>query len=223
MNYIYGLLLVCISICAHNKDLFKQGSGHLEAGNYAQALALYKQIEPKNGAVWNNMAIAAYHLNDTLHAQLYWLRAQKNTSVSNTISHNLAFAKLTANTTMLECITHFCNPIFIQILFFCLFSVFLIFVVRYSKQKKYVSVSILSISCLMSGALTYQLYQQQKNSYGLVMADSAVYIGPDTLYHVADQIQSGTKVLIDDDHAEWKHIAWNNKKGWMPSKDLETI
>ena len=181
-----------------NSNLFTQALEEQTAGNYSKALEIYGALEPKTAAVWNNMAIAASHTDDALHAQLYRLRAQKNN-------------------------TYGCPPLTIQILFFCLFSVFLIFVIQYRKKKKYVTICLLGLMSAISGIVTYQLYREQKKNYGLVMEDCPVYIGPDALYHISDQIKHGTKVLISGGYNEWKQITWNNKKGWIPNTVIEII
>lgn len=211
---------------AKNKNLFDKAQQHYQGGDYQNALQIYQQICVKNAAVWNNMANAAYKMGDTLHAQLYWLRAQKNSSPSlrATIQHNQDIAQIPLISSYTQQLSGLCSPLFFQILFFCLFSVFLINVARYIRQKKYGFLCGLSILCITSGTISYQIYREQKHTYGLIMADSAtIYIGPETLYHPLEQIAQGTQVLICEKTNGWAKVAWDKKIGWVSTSDIEII
>lgn len=211
---------------ANNKKLFDKAQQYYHNGDYQRALQTYEQIPAKNAAVWNNMANAAYNTGDSLHAQLYWLRAQKNSSGSiyNLVRHNQTIAHVPCNFSYMQQLQASFYPLFFQILFFCLFSVFFIIVARYMRQKKYALLCILSILSMASGTVTYQIYREQKNKYGLIMPDlAAVYIGPETSYHPLGQIAQGTHVLLCDKKNGWAQVAWDKKIGWISTSDIEII
>ncbi len=211
---------------AHNKKLFEKAQHYYQNGEYQRALQTYEQITDKNAAVWNNMANAAYNSGDTLHAQLYWLRAQKNSSLSihNLVKHNQRVAHVPCNFSYMQQFYTSCSPLFFQILFFCLFSVFFIIVARYVRQKKYSLLCVVSILSMASGTVSYQIYREQKNNYGLIMPDlAAVYIGPETLYHPLGQIAQGTSVFICKKKNGWAQVAWDKKIGWVSTSDIEII
>lgn len=209
-----------------NKNLFDTAHHYYQDGDYQKALQTYQQISDKTSAVWNNMANAAYQSDDRLHAQLYWLRAQKNSSqaMATLVYHNQEVAQIPSTAGYIQQLSVSFTPLFFQILFFCLFSVFLIIVARYIRQKKYVLITMLSLISIASGTLTYQIYQEHNNKYGLIMTDSAiVYVGPGTFYHPLDKITQGTKVLVCEQKNGWEKVVWKNKTGWISTSDIEII
>jgi tetratricopeptide (TPR) repeat protein len=226
MIYALVLMFAIIPLYANNKEFFNAANEQYEQGDYAQALNTYQQICPKNASVWNNMANAAYNINDHLNADLYWSRAEKNSTraMMKKITHNRSVAQLPFTQSFLHKIINFFTPLGIQILFFCLFSVFFIFVARYLAQKKYGVMCLFSLLCITSGMLTHYTYRHQKNRYGLIIADQTIaHIGPGTMYHTLGQICQGTRVLVDKEKDEWKKITWENNTGWIPSTQIEII
>lgn len=226
MIYAFMMMFAIAPLIANNTELFIAANEQYEQGDYLQALNTYQQIHPKNAAVWNNMANAAYQTNDLIYANLYWFRAEKNSSGSivKKIIHNRSVAQLPFNHSVLQKIIIFFTPLGIQILFFCLFSVFFIFVARYLAQKKYGRLALLSVLCIASGMLTNHAYRQQKNTFGLIIADQTIaHIGPGTMYHTVGHICQGTRVLVDSEKDEWKKVVWENNIGWIPNTQIEII
>lgn len=159
---IYRYIFLCWSFtlaASTSQELFLQGNEYYKQKEYAKALSHYEKIPNKGAAVWHNMGNSAYKNGNTVHAQLYWKRATKQSEKQFPI-------------------------LIIQILFFCTFSVFLIFVRPLILKKKYRMLIACSLITLTTGLLAYNAYAEYSCKKGLTIDDNSIaYVGPDAGFH----------------------------------------
>lgn len=220
---IFFLILSTISLHAQDvTDLFTQANKQYQKNECAQALALYDQIPDKGAATWYNMGNCAYKLNDQVHALLYWKRAykygnheiQKN-SLQNMKLLSLPYEPLShpfANT----------NPLIMQILFFCIFSVFLIVGYFLIHARRWIFLAMTVATLASVGRITYKVTALCPQA--LVMLDEiSLRAGPGTEYHQLGSLSAGTTVQVIKHSQGWAQVTHNSTRGWIEDKMIERI
>lgn len=219
------MVLFFIFTSIHAQDvsqIFTQANQQYENKNCAQALALYEQIPDKGAATWYNMGNCAYKLNDQIHALLYWKRAYKYgmSIIRNGVRQNIKLLSIPYTSPSRPFATT--SPLLMQILFFCLFSIFLIVGYFLIQAKRWIFLAM-SLSVLVSaGRITYEVYSA--SAQALVMYDnSALRAGPGTEYHQIQTIPAGTTVTLLKQKNGWAQISVDTTKGWIENKQIEKI
>lgn len=202
--------------------LFAQANSHYQKNECAQAIAQYEKIPHKGAATWYNMGNCAYKLNDQLKALLYWKRAYKygnrhiqKESIANMKLLSIPYEPLS-------------NPYanisswIMQILFFCIFSVFLIVGYFLVRTRQWVFLAM-SFAVLVSAArITHRVYVA--NSQALVMRnESAVRAGPGSEYHQLNVLSAGTTVQMVKHNQGWTQVSYHGTRGWIEDKEIEEI
>lgn len=203
-----------------SQELFLQANAQYAQKNYEKALKLYEKIPHKGAAVWYNMGNCAYKMADTVHAQLYWKRASKTGDSAiqadtihnlDRISHNQLSAPILA-------------PLAIQILFFCIFSVFLVISCFLVRRKKIMFLAACSLAMGGISFLTYTTYRHITDTKALVMSsENYLYAGPDYDYHQLAPISGGSEVVVLKHADGWAKVSWHNQIGWIKSNAIEVI
>lgn len=217
------LLLFFFSCCfgQDSKELFAKANAFYQKNECVHALALYEQISSKGAAIWYNMGNCAYKLNDEINALLYWKRAYKygNTLIKNDSSVNMK--KLPYSFTLLPHPSGTVPPLIMQILFFCIFGVFLIVGYFLIQAKRWIFL-VMSLSVLVSiGRITHHVYSA--STQALIMQDTALYAGPEVGYHQIRTISVGTPVKLLKQNTQWSQIAVESVRGWVENKNIEKI
>ena len=217
------LLLFFIAFCLaqDSNDIFAKANMLYKKNECAQALALYEQVPNKGAATWYNMGNCAYKLNDEIKALLYWKRAYKygNSLIQNDSIINIK--KLPFEYAPLSLPYSTIPPLIMQILFFCIFGVFLIVGYFLIQAKRWVFLAM-SLSVLVSvGHITHQVYSAPAQA--LIMQDTALYAGPDVGYHQIRTINAGTTVKLLKQNTQWSQIAVESARGWIENNHMEKI
>lgn len=213
------LFFFCFSYGLDPQEIFVQANTAYQKNECLAALKLYDLIPQKGSVIWYNMGNCAYKLNDQIKALLYWKRAYKNANrdmkqniVANVQKLTLANASL----------THPTSPLVMQILFFCIFGIFLIVAYFLIHARRWILLAM-SISVLVSaGHITYKVCSTSVQA--LVMYDEvALRAGPSIEYHQIDSISAGTTVIVLKQKDGWSQIATGSGKGWVDDKQIEKI
>lgn len=201
------------------QELYAQANTAYQNNECASALKLYEQITSKGAATWYNMGNCAFKLNDQIKALLYWQRAYKD-------AHSELKKNITTNMTRLT-ITH-TGPIqqtsagTMQILFFCIFGIFLIVGYFLVRARRWIFLAC-SIAVLVSVArITYHVSCSSRQA-SVMQDNSALRAGPGHEYHQLDTLAAGITVTLLKQRNGWMQIKSNGTKGWIEDKQIEQI
>jgi len=216
------LLFFFVSLSAQDaSDSFIRANALYQKNECAAALKIYDQIASKGAATWYNMGNCAYMLNDHIHALLYWKRAYKygNTLIQHESIENMK--KLSFPYAPLPHPYSNIPPGLMQILFFCIFGVFLIVGYFLIQAKRWIFLAM-SFSVLVSaGRITHEVYSASQQA--LIMQDTDIKAGPEAHYHQLKTVRAGTTVKLVKQKAEWSQILVDGMRGWVENKHLEKI
>lgn len=217
------LLFFFTALSAQNSaNLFAQANAQYQKNECTQALALYEQIPNKSGTIWFNMGNCTYKLKEPLKALLYWKRAYKhgNSELKQDSEDNMKLLGIDykplphkyANTA----------PLLMQILFFCIFGVFLI-VGYFLIRARYWVFLAMSFSVLVSAArITYLVYSAPQQA--LIMHDNAaIRAGPGTEYHLIKEVPAGTTITVIQKVPGWAKVSHSATQGWIEDRQIENI
>jgi len=173
------------------------------------------------------MGNCAYKNGNDLEALLFWKRAEKlgnmkvihaSTNNSKRVLQKLSIADHKPHTMLTS------SPVVFQILFFCIFSVFLVSNRWLWRTKKFLLLALLSIGVIATGTVSYFSYAHAITTYGIIMSEEGMlYAGPNNGYHQLAPIAKGNVVVILADKKEWKKIRWNGQVGWIQNDKIEAI
>lgn len=217
------LLLFFITFCLaqDSNDIFTKANMFYKKNECAQALAWYEQVPNKGAATWYNMGNCAYKLNDEIKALLYWKRAYKYGNALIQKDSIINMKKLSYPFKPLPHPYSTIPPLIMQILFFCIFGVFLIVGYFLIQAKRWVFLAM-SLSVLVSvGHITHQVYSAPAQA--LIMQDTALYAGPEAGYHQIRTISAGTTVKLLKQNTQWSQIAVESARGWIENNHMEKI
>lgn len=219
---ILFLLFFCTSSFAQNSsDLFTQANSLYQKNDCAAALKAYDLIPSKGAGTWYNMGNCAYKLNDQIKALLYWKRAYKygNAHIKQETMANMK--TLSIPYTPLPHPYSNISPLIMQILFFCIFGVFLIVGYFLIHAKRWIFLAM-SLSVLVSaGRITHKVYSASQQA--LIMQETAMYAGPQVEYHQIRTISAGTTVKLLKQNSGRSQISVGSTRGWVENKHVEKI
>ncbi len=209
------------------QEIFLQANQCYAKKEFKEAENLYKKIPKKSAAVWYNLGNCAYKSGNDMQALLYWKRASK--LGDKTIKANSEYnTKLVADklNISLKNPSHLQNvPVLpLQILFFCLFSVFLFTNRKLWRTKRFIMLGVLGILVLSAGIITYASYRTNTSTFALAMsAENMAYVGPDVHYHQLAQIPLASEVKVLASEGSWVKIDWNGSIGWIENNKIEIL
>jgi tetratricopeptide (TPR) repeat protein len=215
------LLFFASSLAQDSSELFTQANSLYQKNDCAAALKTYDLIPSKGAATWYNMGNCAYKLNDQIKALLYWKRAYK---YGNTLIQHESITNMKKLSIPYGPLPHpYSNipPLLMQILFFCIFGVFLIVGYFLIQAKRWIFLAM-SFSVLVSaGRITHQVYSASQQA--LIMQETAVYAGPQSEYHQIRTVNAGTTVKLLKQNSGWSQISVDSMRGWIEDTHIEKI
>ena len=235
---VYLLLLLSTLMQAQTtQELFLQANTHYEHKEYQKALDIYKKIEPKGAATWYNMGNCAYKLADYTNALLFWQRSQANASskiyADSRINSTHAYRQLGAveNSTahpvgqkITDRIMQSAPLLILQIIFFFLFSVFLISNYYFLRKKRYIFFLLGSLTLFSMSVATFAFYKNTRSPMALITQDNArMFVGPNQEYDQISAVPLGAQVKIITHKNSWNKIKYAAHEGWIPDTMIEHI
>ncbi len=210
-----------------NHEVFREACECYAQQKYSQASQLYEKITDKSPEIWFNMGNCAYKNSNYLDALIFWNRAQKlgSADVIAASTRNIPHAQEKLTLSPQKAATRLpYNPLLLQILFFCTFSVFLISNRWLWKTKKFILLAALSVSLLAVGIMSYSAYKHATTLQGIITReDAALYAGPHTGYHQLGTLSQGIMVTIMSQKQGWKKITRDGMSGWIENDKIEVI
>ena len=208
------------------QELFLQANQCYTKKEYQQAADLYNKIPTKSAAVWYNLGNCAYKNGNDLQALLYWKRAEKmgNQQIKNDSVYNSGVVSKKLALHEPSNFVHRLPVLPLQILFFCMISVFLVINRKLWRTKRLAMLLAIALLVIGSGALTFASYRMRTTHYALIMRDaSLIYAGPDCQYHEITQIPPGNQVPIQGKKDGWSKVSWLDHTGWIQNTNIELI
>lgn len=223
---ILFILLMNVFFCYADQGLFDLAHSLYAQGAYEAALAEYQKIPNKTGAVWYNMANAAYRQRDDTHALLYMLRAQKFGDAQtyaaayekmNEITSSVGLSRQGYKEITLHYLTLFNKKVPLYIWQIIVLLVW--YLICYVLMKKH-RVSLLQIlfSCLlmilMLAPIVAGYYNDRQNV--LVIAESVdVFNGPNTALYKIGAFKKNTLAQLLQVKKQWYKISHDGIIGWI--------
>lgn len=216
---LFFLCMVFTAPAQTPEHMFSHANAAYQKNEFAFALTEYEQIPDKGPAVWYNMGNCAFKLHDEIKAFLYWQRAYKtaDTDLKKNITANMA--RLTITRAPLSPLP---SPRLMQILFFCIFGIFLIVGYFLIRARAWIFLA-LSVAVLVSAArITYHVAYISRAA--VVMSDNTpLRAGPGHEYHQLGTVGAGMMVTVLQQKHGWSQIIQDGTKGWIKNIQIEEI
>lgn len=223
------LLMIGTSVISgiSDQEVFLQANSAYEHKNYQEALNRYEKIEPKTAPVWYNMGNCAYRLGQYLNALLYWRRAYAlgSGSLVYQCAENMKLACQKQGIKSLCCKPFFKahSLMIMQILFFCVFGVFLLLSRRLLQKKQYVLLMFMASALIGSGILICFGYHERVPVAFVMQSGVAVRAGPDVHYQELALLTAGNPVYVKQKRSNWCKIDGDGICGWVDEKNIAGI
>ncbi|MCP4157456.1 MAG: tetratricopeptide repeat protein [bacterium] len=226
-----------------SQDRFDAGNALYEEGKYAEALAVYHEIE-KNGVHWKlfyNTANCYYKLNNFIKAKIYYLRAQRLKPFEPSIEKSIGiidkrfsdkigeekFDFLTMVALKIENFVPLNVVSILLLLVVILLNGFIFLLLKNGKSRGLLyGVSFSLVIVLLTAG--YHIYRTGKlnvrDTAVIVKADSQLHSGPGEQNTILFKVNPGLKVKIIDSSRNWLQVSASSRiAGWIEEKHLERI
>lgn len=220
----------------NNQEFFLQAQQEYKQSHFENALSLYQKMPHKNAIVWYNMGNSLYQLGNDLDALLHWKRAYHYGSgavvyeSAANIDHIQNKLGLTESNKVqsfwkgIQKMIKAPSMLQLQILFFCIFSVFLFFGCRWYVKRNYFLLTSLFMMLVLVASTLGMRYRELSHTPALIMKDNSVLLaGPDLKYHELSILNAGACIEILEQRNGWCKVSSNNQNGWLQKKDIELI
>lgn len=225
------------------QERFNQAGRLYEEGKYAEALALYQDIE-KSAAHWKlfyNMGNCYYKMNNFVKAKLYYLRAERLSPFEASIQKNIDIVdkqfsdKIEGEEPdfLTRAALHIESAISLNVLSVILLMVviilnaFIFLLIKKGKSRfRLYGVSFSLVIVLVIGG--YHIYrtgkQELRNTAVIVKADSELRSGPGESNTILFKVNPGLKVKIIEKSRSWVQVSASAQvAGWVEEDRLERI
>lgn len=235
ISFFLMLPLWMIGATKNNQELFLQAVQLQQDKKYNQALSVYEQINPKGRAVFYNMGLIYYSLNQLPYALVYLQRAQQNAPSQD---YALIAQLVTATNkqlgkpdvasywyTLLARFVSGVSLLFLQLLFLGLW--YLLFLCLFSGDKKRKNILLNVIIGLLLALSTVGLFVKaslQRYNGGVVIENEVLLrAGPEMDYDAIGALTNADQVTIIKKVDNWYLIKDGSKRGWIPATSLLPI
>lgn len=229
--------------------LFNEANTVLEAGNFDEALSLYKTIEDSgyvSGALFLNIGFAAVQIDSLGLAKYYFLKAQKYESMQNDTEKaldyvNAQFSRQSAQLPKLpwEKAVHWAkeSPTVSGIYLFGFLILnlgLLLLLINWLKKLEFSSFKLLFRILTFSGfsiillAFYVDYVDARYDEAVLITSQSNVYSSPDSTAELVSTAYEGYDLIIDnkisDSNTDWFYIRLGNGQyGWISKKGIAEL
>lgn len=234
MVIFYATVVFC-----DDQQLFGQAKEAFVGGTWLQALQLYKKIEHKNSAVWQNIGNCYFNLERYDQALVAWNRACAGRPNYHQIatmceSENSAYQKLNlpiipAWKCWIKKIVLIIPDMELKLIFLILLCCLLWFLYCYwrgsvmSVVDHKLLVFILFCSVVCSAIWYARTVILHKDQAIVVKSDVLVYAGPERTFHVIEKLQQGSLVHIMHNKQGMYQIKQEALRGWVVQDTVEYI
>jgi len=233
------MFVVCaVKVLCDDKQTFEYASDAFVQGDWSQALQLYKKIEHKNSAVWQNMGNCQFNLEQYSQALVSWKRAYAGIRYRQiaTIceSENRAYQKLdlprrSSWDCWIQKIVLIIPFMLLKLIFFILLcSLFGILYRcwRWSdvSRRDRRGLLLITLGSVLCGLILYgRALILHKDQAIVVKPDVLVYAGPERTFHIVEKLQPGTLVHVIQHKQGMYQIRQQAVNGWIVQDTLECI
>lgn len=221
-----------IFLCADEaQETFLRACKAYEACDYAQALELFKVIDPSSPAVLLNLGNCYFHTGNVLQARICWKKAQYAGDAEVFKCAQYCLDRLSAQDhSILQVIGSSIMwlsklmPIFIwQIsvlsIFLLLFFIFLYMVGKVRMYASFLSIVCISLCMVVIG----KSFMLDASKVGIITSDTSLYIGPSHELNSVGTVAKEVEVNITKEHDGWYKIAYQKRQGWIRQESVALI
>ena len=223
-----SFITTCFCFSSNDFELFHQANEQYREHNFEEALIVYNQMHDKDGAVWCNMAHAAYEVQDYIQALVFWNRAKSCGLVFDDMVNKkieVVHQKLGLypfhDTRWLRWI-EMCPVGIIQCLFLliCILSVGWF---THNSVEKYQTI-VLTCSLLVAGGAVWYKYTNRNRQVAVVtQVGTSFRAGPGKQYHEILLLDKVAYLYRVGTHADWSKVVYNGNTAWLPTQSIEII
>jgi hypothetical protein len=234
MNRIVLSLLLCLSVIQrvqpkNCEELFWQAKNQYVAGDVQGALESYEKIEPRGWAVWYNMGICWYELQNPIQALAVWLKAQQAGGGFNPdllkriqdVRQQLGIGHQESWFDSMGLLIRSQSLRFWQIFVLATWLLLLVSYQLRRRRKLFLSFFIGSCAnffiCITLLASALWLHRQKK---AVVRENLSVYAGMHEQFASVGHVQAGQEVCLLACHDSWRKIQRGAMIGWIPAHNL---
>jgi tetratricopeptide (TPR) repeat protein len=239
MKIIYAIIFILSSwLHATNQELFLQGNKEYEYHNYQKALDLYNAIENKGEAVWYNMGLCCYNMDEYVQALVYWHKAE-HVSRSQELLDSIAKNKKRAQeklqvqvphsyyTSMLQTIvycTSWCALVWWQLLFVIVWCISILYARFLWRAGKWLLMIFLWGAIIGLGIIITVHYITYARQEAIIIKPATAFtIGPDSNFASQGILALGQVVEVQRKQDDWVKIIYDSKMGWVRAEALALV
>ena len=236
--------LAALNLWAENfQTAFDSANNRYEQGQFAEALELYRKIEPSlsDWKLYYNMGNCYFKLNRFLDAKIYYLKARKLRPLQPSVKKNILIVNRLFKDKIAEERIDFLDRMVLKIeslvslnfisilliIFVVLFNFSLFVVIRRGKIKwaLYGIFFFLILSLFMSMAHIYRVQKHNQQNIAVVISDDArLRSGPGADNTVLFNVNPGLEVKVIDSSGDWFQVSASaDIAGWIEKGRLTRI
>lgn len=246
---LFLLLCFCVNICYSQQSpqaIFDKANEYLEAGNYAQAISQYQQLEAQNtvsGALFLNLGISYQRLDSLGTAKYYFLKASQFDETRHQANQAIEyideqFSRQSAvlpklpwdvATNWLQQNIGAANLLITGLVLFNIGILLFIahwFLNWFPQYLKKAGLTILSISVLLAITSFYTSYVGDRYSTAVMVTEKVpVLEQPKNEASLVSQAFEGYTFTVDhfrsESHPGWVYVRMSNGLyGWIPDSEI---
>ena len=217
------------------QEVFTYANNMYRQQSYQKALDAYEKIESKGHTVWYNMGNCAYRLKNFGYAQLYWLRAVKQSpSIFVDAHHNLQILSqqicpseedvvdrmwqwITAVVLMIPLL-------WFQICMLLLVAFGLLCATRLSSRYRKPIVPLCGVLLVLFMFLSVLRFSLDSRIVGVVVApQTALLSGPAATFETLKIASQASQVTIEAERKDYFKVSVDGRIGWMKRSDVGRV
>jgi uncharacterized membrane protein YraQ (UPF0718 family) len=243
--------LLYLLFCAHTigaqtdeQFVFNNACELYNAGRYQDAMLLFESIAQPTPAIFYNIGMCFYKMEDFGHAlQALW-RADRSATAEQKKMNEQARLKVRAHIDdaplphdsvssvqrMSQAFWQFIDRVpllYLQLIMLLIVGVLIAVACCYihipSVIMRVILLFLLTLMMLLMALLVYQRYSRRHCRRGIVLTQTPVRIGPNQHYHSPQEIPVGTLVMVEKKVPGWYKIHHHQYRGWVERSQVGTI
>ncbi len=219
--------LACVAtlrvITASEYEQFLQGNDAYQSGDFKKALELYTAIPDKGPVLWHNIGLCYKHQSDDLNAFIAFSQAQKNassalfvkvTELRDQVGDILGIAREHFIVRMMQWCSAYIPLMAAQLLVLFLLLLLSVLCIVLNNTHTFAKL-LLALLCVIAMAGLYGLRWINGRTYGIILQDSLVYVGPNEDFHSNGSVKMGQCVSSMKHKEGWFKITTHDVTGWV--------
>ena len=218
-------------LCASEYEQFLQGNKAYQSGDYIKALEMYNAIPDKGPVLWHNTGLCYLQQKDYLNAFIAFSQGQRGASFSlftqitalrDKVADTLGVAPEPFMVRFLRAFAAYVPLIFLQLLVIALLMLVMLVWTVYLSINHFIKF-LLVFLCIVGMVGLCGLRWINDRTYGIILQDSLVYVGPNENFHSNGSVKLGQCVSSMKHKEGWFKITTHDVTGWVDKTRMVPI